>query len=503
MKFEKQFSTSGYKVFVNLQVASYAEYNDILYFGFPLYFDLSKITLDNFEEEVLKIKGYFCAIYMSDGKFYIYNDIAAGFRLYYIEDKGAVHINDDYLALTSEFPKCKINLSEYKFWIRHGYTTGDGTFAEGVFKIKPASYLLIGDKVINKPYFPFLENIPDVKNHVQEVKNDLNDTFDLLEKRDHKVILFFSGGLDSMLLFQYLRKHEIPFVLVFLRLTPRYTQNEQDFERAKRAAKAIKTDLQVVEVDLKEELDNITEICSNMPLDRHFSILHFGGLRKLKNMFGNDWVIINGQSSDNVFSFGPSESTFGGMAKRALMYSQNQYLKRVLCALFNFKWKTPLRLPKGDQEFLLAFYNQLKYLILSDDSLDPGLMDYLSKKIECVSKEYSGNSLRTYLKLMGYLQGSDNQVVIQSATTNGFKSVLMPYATPRIILGTVKHKDDKKELIYPKYPISELLEINKNLLKKPSIDPDGNFMPLGEIVDIVDAHFNSMVEGFITSKNVD
>ncbi len=58
-----------------------------------------------------------------------------------------------------------------------------------------------------------------------------------------------------------------------------------------------------------------------------------------------------------------------------------------------------------------------------------------------------------YLKLYGFLQGADNQVVFESARHAGIFNVVMPYMSPGFIYGTIRHKDNTKELLQPKYVI--------------------------------------------------
>ncbi|MEK7775559.1 MAG: hypothetical protein AAB305_06720, partial [Candidatus Zixiibacteriota bacterium] len=61
------------------------------------------------------------------------------------------------------------------------------------------------------------------------------------------------------------------------------------------------------------------------------------------------------------------------------------------------------------------------------------------------------------LKIDGFLQGSDNQVVIQSALSAGIDGVVMPFVSPAIISATVRHKHSLLDLVHPKYPVRRLL----------------------------------------------
>ena len=73
-----------------------------------------------------------------------------------------------------------------------------------------------------------------------------------------------------------------------------------------------------------------------------------------------------------------------------------------------------------------------------------------------------------YLKIFGFLQGSDNQVVVKSCIINNF-NLIMPYMDWLLIYGVIAKKNSIKDIFYPKYPVTELLKESEYISKKKEI----------------------------------
>jgi hypothetical protein len=73
-----------------------------------------------------------------------------------------------------------------------------------------------------------------------------------------------------------------------------------------------------------------------------------------------------------------------------------------------------------------------------------------------------------------WLQGSDNQVVIQSARSAGIDKVIMPYISPGFIYSTVRHKDRRRDLYSPKYVVRSGIKAFGAGLAGPE-KPSGSF----------------------------
>ena len=72
-------------------------------------------------------------------------------------------------------------------------------------------------------------------------------------------------------------------------------------------------------------------------------------------------------------------------------------------------------------------------------------------------------SKKMYLKIHGFLQGSDNMVLINSAKLLKNNKIFMPFGTLKFISIICKYYDFQKDVFYPKYLINLLEpELNYN-----------------------------------------
>ena len=68
-----------------------------------------------------------------------------------------------------------------------------------------------------------------------------------------------------------------------------------------------------------------------------------------------------------------------------------------------------------------------------------------------------------YLKIFGFLQGSDNQVVIKSLRRFAVPEICMPFSSLKIVEATMEYKSDFKEFLHPKYVIDHILKVKFGL----------------------------------------
>ena len=61
-----------------------------------------------------------------------------------------------------------------------------------------------------------------------------------------------------------------------------------------------------------------------------------------------------------------------------------------------------------------------------------------------------------YAKIISFLQGSDNQVVLQAASMNGIRKIVMPFTSPYFIYCTLKYKNNFREICNPKYFVRDI-----------------------------------------------
>ena len=106
---------------------------------------------------------------------------------------------------------------------------------------------------------------------------------------------------------------EVPvFPIQIFKVKDGVSYSEKDFEKAMKA-------------------ENIEEaIRRKMFFDRHYSKIHFYGVAELVKKWGADIVMINGQNSDAILSFGPSETKLTSYLKRYLLYGNSHFVKSLL-----------------------------------------------------------------------------------------------------------------------------------------------------------------------------
>ena len=97
-----------------------------------------------------------------------------------------------------------------------------------------------------------------------------------------------------------------------------------------------------------------------------------------------------------------------------------------------------------------------------------------------------------YSKIIGFLQGSDNQVVIKAANYHGIKIVIMPFASSKFIYNVVQYKNNFLEVIKPKYFVRSLLKKNRIRWKMKS-KKNNNLAP-ENVIDKYESAMNKLFE---------
>ena len=431
---------------------------------------LVKISLGNFcfKNQNKRVFGYcsdrqnctsgFCYLEVEDrGDCLVFkNDIFGGYRLYYWEAKEVIYVTDDIFNFLKVEDCSKFEENEYeeKFYRRHGYTSGDSTFYKNIKKMPPAGMLEIsatGYKVTTVCDFARIPRTPDERQLRIAVESCVERGLLPLKNNGKKNILCYSGGVDSSYIAQKLVALEIDFEVVYF-WDRKIGTMERSMRVAREKAKKLGKELLVIDITDKQE-ENIEEaIRRKMFFDRHYSKIHFYGVAELVKKWGADIVMINGQNSDAILSFGPSETKLTSYLKRYLLYGNSHFVKSLLAKIISATFKINLVYPPHTVEKLISFYDNFKYCLLYDGR-DKEYTGYLKEKILSFQEKFNFSDLNNfymYLKLFSYVQGSDNQIVIQSAKHWGVQLV-MPFTNSDLVKATLKYKDDRKELHKPKY----------------------------------------------------
>lgn len=423
--------------------------------GYPVYQE--NLLLKEWNESILNsTPGYFIAIRQKGDTIEIVNDILGGYRLYYTKINNQWFFSDDYQYLLDSL-KCQPSIDKQQlcYWKNHRYTLASGTLFKEIKKLLPASHLTINaDTIAIESYFKDYSNRPCYKSIIRNgysiIAGQLQKVYN--DNPLSKFLLFYSGGSDSTFLLMMLKKLEIPFECVLIRYNPRWSVSEKEYCEAINKLKALGiSDYRILDIDLNEALKNHVETAKKeMLFDRHISVHFYETYKRVAETWNDDVVIVNGQSADSILSFGPSDLIPGFFVKRCILYSNwltNLILDPLIRVYLKDKFRMPwtergkLRSMLDEWEYFFAIRKECSYLSLINDTLDEielsGLKQFPSK--------------RMYAKIISFLQGPDNQVVIRAANHFGIHKVIMPFTAPDFIYNVVKNKSNLREVFKGKY----------------------------------------------------
>jgi len=456
MNFIKNLKINNKDVKIEIKSKYYKNKNNLIFFGNPIHKNLDRISINNIEKEIHHISGYFLCINLNVDKFFIYNDILGNFRLYLLEDKKKITITN-HLKLDKK--KLTLNLEELELWKKKNYTSGSATLYNEITKFPPATKSFFNKKnIIHKIYFDKKKEINQNKLNLV-LKNLLYKNLKKL-KNDKKNILLFSGGKDSSFIAQALLDQKIRFIPICIVSEPQSFESKINYYNAKKICEKNKLILKVIKVNFNKKI-NYEKILHNMLFDFHLSILHFEGVKIIKKIYGKNINIICGQGADSILCYGASSNTLSHFISRLFFFYDNFILNFFLIFFLRKKYSNELiffNIPYEVRFFLSFFYYTLidKELFYKTKKIQKKILN-IKKNFFC-KKEFI-----MYLKIYGFLQGSDNQVVIKSCNSVGINNVYMPFCDPQIIYAVINKKNNFKDIFFPKYSINELLNNNFTL----------------------------------------
>lgn len=501
----KNIKIGDYIVSICFKKPIYIKNNNTIVFGYPvenksLLFQ-SWNDIDRFND----ISGYYCAIRIEEDSINIVNDIVGNYRVYYSIINHEIIVSD-YFPVIIDFLKkrsvLKLTDIQLEYWNDHRTTLGESTLYCNLKKMLPATILKItSDGLRTNGYFRNVEHKASFKKHISTSYKSLKQTILTAyeENSDKKFLLFYSGGADSTLLFNIMKELDISFSSIIIKFNPAFNGLEKDYAEAEQNLKKMGAkDVRVIEVDIRNNIENhINYIKDEMLFDRHISIHFYETYRKIVEIYGKDVVIVNGQSADSILSFGPTWNTIGGYVKRLIIASRG-VLRYLLYLLSKNK---DYYVPFKKDEIYYSMLDDQKYMFVKDRSGKYGCIinDVLENKI--VKKIENHFCKIYYLKILSFLQGPDNQIVINSANHFGISKILMPFATPSFIYSTIKYKNNWLDVIVAKYPVKFLLKhyykykrISQNEIRDKDIT--NNIIDLDEIEKEVNDTFKKCINSY-------
>lgn len=460
--YKKTLQVGTYSVNIQISCEPYCSNENTFIWGYPM--GGCDLLNDEWSMDTLNdARGYFWGFRISENKIEFANDILGGYRMYYCKLNDEIWITDDYEYLIDRIGAKNLTTDELqvKYWDKHRYTLNNNTFFKEINKFSPSSIVTIyGDKIEYRSYFKERQRKTNYKQLMEKnfsvLKEDLQKVYS--ENLSSKFILFYSGGADSTLLLHISKELQIPFTCVLIRYSPKVELNYNDIERASNYLKKLGLPYDIIEVDIKKAIEKYGQIAiSELLFDRHLAVHFYQTYHEIREKYGKDVVIINGQSADSILSFGPSEYTVGNIAKRAILACSNNIIGFFGNLLSKALPSVGFIFPYGKTEAVKAILDDTNYIFALDKKCPYD--ELLDKEVEAIHKlgiqQYE--SMRMYAKTAGFLQGPDNQVVIHAARHNGVNKVVMPYTSPEFIYNVVQYKSNMRDILHPKYFIRDLL----------------------------------------------
>ena len=335
----------------------------------------------------------------------------------------------------------------------------------GIFKFQPGSKFTVkkSSKLFVKKYYLNYENIPSLISLKDDFDKNFRNQFQLLKKE--KVVLFFSGGRDSLLIFKYLLQMKINFECVFYDTSISSVISNSNYF-VKNICNQNQIKLRIIKIPLLMQSDFKKFLFSEMLFDYHYSFLHFTAFQKLKKIYNHDTVFLSGQSCDSILSFGPSAYTVSNFIARFINLYPTSLMSNIFCFIINLKFKNNISASKSLKNFYVNFYNSFYYYSIHCEN-NQTLNNYSSKIIDNLKiNNFESVTKKMYLKCHGFLQGPDNQVFIKTANYFNFNKIILPFANYQIIKTVSKNYDFRIDLLFPKYLVDYILLKKFNISKK-------------------------------------
>ena len=384
-------------------------------------------------------------------KFFIYNDISGNFRLYYRLKENKILISDNFKKLFLN-KKLKLDEEQLEFWRKKNYTIGSRTLFKEIQKFPPATKTeIFNNKIKHSIYFDS-QNVSKKNSLKSDLNKCINKNLNLINDNKKKNILLFSGGKDSSLLAQSLIKNKIKFIPIYINSVQKISEIEKNKEIANKIA--LKNNFKLFEIKVDFTKYNKSKIINCMLFDFHFSILHFEGIRIIKKKYGNNINIICGQGADSILSYGATANTLSHFISRLSFFYNNYLIAYFVKKKLEKKYKISL-IYLGIKKEILFFLSFFYYLYV-EKNLFSKSKNIINEIINLKKNINNKKDFFMYLKIFGFLQGSDNQVIINSCKEYKINCFL-PYLDPQIIYSTIQKKNSLKDIFFPKYAINELL----------------------------------------------
>lgn len=244
-----------------------------------------------------------------------------------------------------------------------GYTTGDQTVSENIFKVLPCS-------ILNLQTFKQNLNHNDIFKISENISFDISKYLNFNELNSKKVGVAFSGGLDSTFIASELIRNGIKPTLYFI-------DNEIDDDRfislkqAEYISNKLNLPLQKIIITKNEIELGLHKFAYDYPNDLSIGFVAIKLL--LEKIQHNTEFLLTGQNSDTFLTFGLSRPYHFVETLTRILYSTafkkifhnhsiSIFDKLLLMFVYKLRGYNKLSIPKNKNELLNGFANEKFYL---------------------------------------------------------------------------------------------------------------------------------------------
>ncbi len=420
--------------------------------------NLKSCSPDSIHNILLNVfpNGWFALLIIGENQFLL-NDFISSNRIYFNP------VLNKWSQIFWDLDASNINDKIINEIAVRGYTTGDQTISDNIYKLLPCSIL-------------DLRTFRQTINHKQLFNIPQNNSFDFSKYinlaciKSRKVGVAFSGGLDSTFIaYELIRNDIIP--------TLYYIDNEMDedrnisLEQAKNISNKLNLSLQIISISKREIEIGLHRYAHDYPNDLSVGFVTIKLLLDKVQNFSD--ILLTGQNSDTFLTYGLSRSYHFVETLTRVLYSTsfkkifnnnalNLFDKILLRFVYKLRGFDRNSIPRNKIELLNGFANEKYYLpIFSEFSI-------FNSKIEYYEGLNYYNSI-VLNKLLNHIAG--NHSLVWSNSENPI--VFMPFGHIDFMRFSITRYGKFFHILNPKSILQNKLNfkfkrINNNMLVRLS-----------------------------------
>ncbi len=269
------------------------------------------------------------------------------------------------------------------------------------------------------------------------------------------VIVAFSGGLDSLWIISVLIKHGIDFKSYFIKRIPSDYDNREDLKLSLEVSRIFDFNLSIFDCDLNSCLNDENLMCNlakRLSEDKGLSADIFLFSEYLAQKYGRDTVVITGQTSDSLFSWGLTSISISSLIQRFML--SGWFLEFISVRKF-FSW---LKIGFSGERFVPVDINSIRGLLYmpdvyvlrgsnSEQVLAKRTLDSFLKHIDFIDTQTK--EIRTLSKV-NYLTGPSNIPWFRAASYADIKC-FMPFLNPNLLHYLTSKYYSFLDILIPRY----------------------------------------------------